>query len=144
MQKKLTIERDLGRILTALRNRIREKGFTQLEVQEVLGWGRSYISQLLTEQKTLRIEQILLILNVIDVDPADFWAELYQFGQFSDAPARRSRRPAPFAAEKESMLTDLHRIGGLVKGVVGVLVSKNLITTQDFDAAVERFKQANP
>ncbi len=35
------VERDLDRILTGLRNAIRERGFTQLEAQEVLGWGRS-------------------------------------------------------------------------------------------------------
>ena len=32
--------RDLDRHLTLLRNRIRQRGFTQLEVQEALGWGR--------------------------------------------------------------------------------------------------------
>ena len=39
-----TLERELDRVLTLLRNKIRERGFTQLEVQEALGWGRSYIS----------------------------------------------------------------------------------------------------
>ena len=51
------VDRDLDRILTLLRNRIRERGFNQLEVQEALGWGRSYISQLLTQQKSLRIDR---------------------------------------------------------------------------------------
>ena len=69
--------RQLDRVLTLLRNKIRERGFTQLEVQEALGWGRSYISQLLTKQKSLRVEQVLLILNVISVSPADFYAELF-------------------------------------------------------------------
>ena len=143
----INLERDLDRILTALRNRIRERGFTQLEVQEVLGWGRSYISQLLTKQKTLRIEQILQILNVINVEPEDFWGEIYQFGQFGDAPPSRRRQralPAAFEPAAESMLEDLRRIGSLVKGVVAVLVRKNLITEHDFDAAVQRFKRANP
>ena len=35
-----SIERELDRVLTLLRNKIREQGFTQLEVQEALGWGR--------------------------------------------------------------------------------------------------------
>ena len=69
-----TIERELDRVLTLLRNKIRERGFTQLEVQEALGWGRSYISQLLTKQKSLRIEQVLLILNVVGVDPGEFFS----------------------------------------------------------------------
>ena len=54
------VERDLDRILSLLRNRIRERGFTQLEVQETLGWGRSYISQLVTRQKSLRVEHVLM------------------------------------------------------------------------------------
>ena len=76
---KITVERELESVLTLLRNKIRERGFTQLEVQEALGWGRSYISQLLTKQKSLRIEQVLLILNVIGVDPSEFFGELYHF-----------------------------------------------------------------
>ncbi len=79
-----TVDRDLDRILNRLRNAIRERGYTHLEVQETLGWGRSYISQLLSRQKAVRIDQVLAILNVIDVKPADFWAEIYQFGKFSE------------------------------------------------------------
>ncbi len=95
-QSRSQIDRDLDRILTALRNRIRERGYTQMEVQEALGWGRSYISQLLTRQKTLRFEQILQILNVIHLDPAEFWDEIYQVGDtFSPAKPRRRRAPAP-------------------------------------------------
>ena len=34
--------------------------------------GGSYISQLVTRQKALRVEQVLLILNVIGIDAAEF------------------------------------------------------------------------
>ncbi len=71
------VQREVDRYLTLLRNKIRERGFTQLQVQEALGWGRSYISQLLTRQKALRIEQVLLILSVIGVDPREFFGEIY-------------------------------------------------------------------
>ncbi len=71
------VERELDRCLTLLRDKIREQGFTQLEVQEALGWGRSYISQLLTRQKNLRIDQVVMIMNVIGVEPAEFFGELY-------------------------------------------------------------------
>ena len=71
------IEREVDRVLTLLRNKIRERGYTQLEVQAALGWGRSYISQLFTRQKNLKVEQVLLMLQVIGVDPAEFYGELY-------------------------------------------------------------------
>lgn len=76
----MDVQKDIERALTLLRNKIRERGFTQLEVQAELEWGRSYISQLLTKQKGLRVDQILRILNVIGVDPADFYSELYHLG----------------------------------------------------------------
>ncbi len=45
----------------------------------------------MTKQKGLRVEQVLLILNVIGVDPAEFYAELYTPLGPTYAPAR----PAP-------------------------------------------------
>ena len=69
----ITVDREVDRYLTLLGNKIREKGLTQLEVQEALGWGRSYISQLVTRQKSLRLEQVLGILQVIGVDPGIFF-----------------------------------------------------------------------
>lgn len=75
----INVEKEIDRILTLLRNKIREQGFTQLQVQAELDWGRSYISQLLTKQKSLRVEQVLKILDVIGIEPAEFYAELYSF-----------------------------------------------------------------
>ncbi len=70
---------EVDRMLIALRNKIRERGFTQLKVQADLNWGRSYISQLLTKQKSLRVEQVLQILDVIGIPPAAFFSELFQW-----------------------------------------------------------------
>ncbi len=139
------VERELDRILNQLRNRIRERGFTQLEVQEVLGWGRSYISQLLTKQKTLRMEQILMILNVINVKPEDFWAEIYQFGPFGGKGTARRRRGARRPVEAPSLTAgaadvgaDLRRIELLYEGIVALLKQKNLITAPALADAIER------
>ncbi len=141
------VERDLDRILTGLRNAIRERGFTQLEVQEVLGWGRSYISQLLTKQKTLRIDQIVMILNVIEVKPRDFWAEIYQFGRFGAAGSTRRRRgatssvvAAPPSLNGSTPGAELRRMELLYEGIVTVLKRKNLIATSDLADAIARAK----
>ncbi len=69
------VEAEVDRYLTLLGNKIRGRGFTQVEIQDALGWGRSYISQLVTKAKALRVEQVLLILNIIRVDPAEFFVE---------------------------------------------------------------------
>ena len=70
--------RDITRYLSLLRNVIHESGWTQLEVQAQLCWGRSYISQLITGTKALRVDQVLSILKTIDVSPGEFFARLYR------------------------------------------------------------------
>ncbi len=151
-----SIEREIDRYLTLLRNRIREKGFTQLEVQEALGWGRSYISQLLTKQKTLRLEQVLLILNVIGADPATFFAELYPLAGAGGAPPTRQPYPvalnsstpecASWVAEPAEAYDrawssrdrqSLSELRSLVRGLVGLLVDKELIDLDDLTSAVK-------
>ena len=111
---------EVNRCLTLLRNKIREQGFTQLEVQAALGWGRSYISQLLTRQKNLRLDQVLLILSVIGVDPEEFFAELY---------------PAPFHARHfESRSNDsqkLDELRQLLRGLVDLLLEKGILSAED-------------
>ena len=82
-------DREVERVLDLLRDILRERGFTQLEVQDALGWGRSYLSQLFTRRKDLRVEQLLLILSVIGVGPGEFFARLYRRA----APRRRSPPP---------------------------------------------------
>lgn len=144
-------ERELDRVLTLLRNKIRERGFTQLEVQEALSWGRSYISQLLTKQKSLRVEQVLLILEVIGVKPGEFFGELYHFPQ-GETP-RRSGDVYPAHGMSGYGSSMIHEVTGdmeggefvrsfgelrsLLRGLVRLLVDKNLINVDDLTAAVK-------
>ena len=130
------VEAELNRYLTVIRNKIRERGFTQLEVQETLGWGRSYISQLLTKQKSLRVEQVLLILKVIDVDPEDFFAELYGWRE------RRFTAPEPpqaplEPAQAEAQQREILHLRGLLHGLVDLLNRKQMIDDEELRVAVE-------
>ncbi len=145
------LERELDRVLTLLRNKIRERGFTQLEVQEALAWGRSYISQLLTKQKSLRVEQVLLILNVIGVDPGEFYGELYQLPSADKmhrvddyAESRYGARPynpSTVAEIGEGTQGDSSRsfqeLRSLLRGLVRLLVDKNLINVDELTSAVK-------
>ena len=72
------VDAHVRRILSRLRTVISDQGFTQLEVQDQLEWGRSYISQLLTGQKSIRVDVMLLILDVVEVKPAEFFAEVFE------------------------------------------------------------------
>ncbi len=130
-----TAERDLDRCLTLLRNLIRKKGFTQLEVQQALGWGRSYISQLLTKQKELRYTQILLILDVIGVTPEEFFANLHPAWRLAPSSARRGRQPmraVPAAPE-----IDVRRLTAEMRGLVGLLQEKGHVTTDELAKAIQ-------
>ncbi len=133
-------DRDLDRILTRLRNLLRERGFTQMEVQDALGWGRSYISQLLTKQKSLRLEQVLMILNVVDAKPEDFFGEIYEFGK-----PRRPHRSAGHAKrspagdlDDSTPSAELGRLRWLLVGLVSLLKHKGLITASDLARAIEK------
>lgn len=124
-----TVDHEVNRYLTLLRDKIRDHGFTQLEVQEALGWGRSYISQLLTRQKNLRVEQVLLILSVIGSSPSEFFGELYTYG--SPYPVSYAAPPVP--PETAQALAKLRRE---LHELVDLLLEKQLITAEDLSEAV--------
>ena len=117
----VTVEREVDRYLTLIRNLVRSQGFTQLEIQEALGWGRSYISQLVTKQKALRVEQVLLILRVIGVDPREFFSELYRW------------HPGYSAAAGNDDFSELRRD---IHGLANLLLEKQLISLEELSAAV--------
>ena len=136
-----TVDRDLDRIVTLLRRLIRQRGFTQLEVQEDLGWGRSYISQLVNKQKSLRVEHVLMILKVIGVTPEDFFGEIYQFGDAYGS-AGGAGRAARSQDRGGSMLrADLDRSMGLLDGLISLLEQKKLIAASELSRAVERVRR---
>ena len=118
----LSIDHEVERFLTLIRNKIRERGYTQLEVQESLGWGRSYISQLLTRQKGLRVEQVLSMLDIIGVEPASFFAELYGSASIESAPQN---------AGVAELRRDLREMRTLLRGLVDLLVDNNLIQAEE-------------
>ena len=145
-------EKELDRVLTLLRNKIRERGFTQLEVQEALKWGRSYISQLLTKQKSLRVEQVLLILEIIGVDPGEFFAELYpppihMLGEYGVA--ARGRAPYnPSAVADGGVPADQRRsfeeLRDLLRGVVRLLIDKNVLDIDELTETVRGSQGPGP
>ena len=154
------VEKEIDRILTLLRNKIREQGFTQLEVQDKLEWGRSYISQLVTKQKSLRVEQLLMILETIGVEPQEFYVELYQL-QTSDprhqplefdvgaeigrilgtALVVDGRTPDDGAAGPEAFLTDYRTLRAMLRGLVQLLVEKEVVSTEEIIAATKAADQ---
>ncbi len=121
------LSREVNRYLTLLRNKMRDKGFSQLEVQDALGWGRSYLSQLMTRQKKLRVDQVLAVLDVIGVTPAEFFAELYWHAGVPPAVS-----PLPASAP---IPTDFAETRAMTQGLVKLLLARRIITPEDLAAA---------
>ncbi len=122
-----TVEREIDRYLVLLRNKIREQGFTQCEIQDVLGWGDSYISQLLTKQKTLRLDQVLSILQVIGIEPKEFFAKLH-------VPRAHVVRKRPTAVSGRSW-QELERLSTLLKSLADLLRKKGVFTAKELSRA---------
>ncbi len=126
------VDREVNRYLTLLSDKVRGQGFTQLEVQEALGWGRSYISQLVTKQKSLRLDQVLLILGVIGVEPSEFFTELYRPQQYY------ARAAPPMASNTAAVLgKELPKLNAYLKAVRGLLLDKGIISADELAAAVD-------
>ena len=140
-----SVEREIDRILLLLRHKIRERGFNQLEVQTKLDWGRSYVSQLLTKQKSLRVEQLLMILEAIGVEAREFFAELYPLPQPDAHVHHLDARAGPQGGasfdgalvSSRDFLQDYGEFRATVRGVVEVLVDKDFVTLEEIDTAVK-------
>ena len=125
----INAQEEVDRMLNLLRNKIRERGFTQLKVQADLQWGRSYISQLLTKQKSLRVEQVIQILEVIGIAPAEFFAELFKWTPEEGSPAKAGLAHDP--VHELEMRRKLDHLQSSLEGLVRVLVSKDLIAANE-------------
>ena len=125
----------MDRYLILLRNKIRERGFTQLEVQEALSWGRSYISQLLTRQKNLRLDQVLMILTVIGVKPEEFFAELYHLPR----PGWSKIPSGPSMEQRQTIALgkDFKEFEAILQGLTRLLVDKGIVASSELIAAAE-------
>ncbi len=134
----MIVDNEVDRYLVLLRNKIREKGFSQLQVQKELSWGRSYISQLLTKQKSLRVEQVLLILDVIGIDPAEFFAELYYYPGVSARYGNAGWRSP--SADEESTLQlaeSFEEMRAMMRGLVWLLIDKEMIDVDELADSVK-------
>lgn len=144
-------EDEIGLALDLLRFFINAQGFTQLEIQGLLGWGRSYISQLLTQQKTLRFHHLLVILRAIGTHPLDFFVRLYTGPQASGAKTRivfeRGSLLVPYrsfgslqtvgsGAEEIPMAEALRQERDVLATVIEVLESKKVIDREELAAAL--------
>ncbi|MCP4204696.1 MAG: hypothetical protein GY769_22540, partial [bacterium] len=61
MRSPQAVDERVAALLALLGEKIREQGFTELEVEETLSWDRTHIRQLAAGRKALHIEEVLSI-----------------------------------------------------------------------------------
>lgn len=120
-------QKEAERMLETLRRLIRERGITQLQIQRQLGWGRSYISQLLTKQKTLRVEPLLQIVDAIGMQPAEFFVEHFKAPPSEAEPAPASPNALSGAEIELELRRKLDHLQSCLTGLVRVMVERRLI-----------------
>ncbi len=119
-------DQEIERCLNLLRTKLKDQAFTQDEVQDAMSWGDSYVSQLLTKQKKLRVDQVLSILFVIGVEPREFYAELY------DLQEGLSRNGgSDTAGSIEELQRELKEHRRLTRSLVKLLVKKKVVTAKE-------------
>ncbi len=124
-----TVKRDLDRYRRLLGTKIRERGYTYLEVEDALGWCKSYISQLVHGYRKMRLEQVYLVLNVIGVEPEEFFGELY--------PLPLALPPEPPPHPSEDAAGKLAALAGDVRAVARSLIDQGVIEAQELADAVD-------
>ncbi len=80
---------------------------------------------------------MLMILNVIGVDPAEFFAELYGLPGPSTAWPMRPGNPPVDQGQGVDLRQELDKFRRLLEGLTGLLVGKQIVTSSDLRAVVE-------
>jgi hypothetical protein len=145
----MSTQKEVDRMLKLLREKIRDQGFTQLKVQEALGWGRTYISQLFRKQKSLRFDQILSIIQVVGIDAGEFFAEFYGLSRpeneggfyyysYPGPPGFTRPKPVPpMPAQVGADVEKLNELHKTVDAIKKVLLEKGLLQADEAGAAAK-------
>jgi transcriptional regulator with XRE-family HTH domain len=96
----MTIEDEVRRATKLLETVMQAAGLTRKDLDQRLGAGPGYVSQVLTGRMELKFRHILAVLRALDVEPSLFFQTLYP-----DA------RPATDQAVMEEFLKRFQKLG---------------------------------
>ncbi|MCP4658499.1 MAG: helix-turn-helix transcriptional regulator [bacterium] len=77
------VQGQLSHVFQQLQEQIRAQGFTQRQVQEILGWGQSHISSLIS-RRALRVDHVIAICDVIGVPPGELFGSVRPIDRSSE------------------------------------------------------------
>ncbi|HVR97289.1 MAG TPA: helix-turn-helix transcriptional regulator [Thermoanaerobaculia bacterium] len=96
----MTIEEEVRRATKLLETVMQAAGLTRKDLDQKLGAGPGYVSQVLTGRMELKFRHILAILKALDVDPGVFFQTLYP-----------ESRPSGDVAMMEEFLKRFQKLG---------------------------------
>ncbi len=96
----MTIEDEVRRATKLLETVMQAAGLTRKELDQRLGAGPGYVSQVLTGRMELKFRHILAILRALDVEPSVFFQTLYP-----------ESRPSSDAVVMEEFLRRFQKLG---------------------------------
>jgi len=96
----MTIDDDVRRATKLLETVMQAAGLTRKDLDQKLGAGPGYVSQVLTGRMELKFRHILAILRALEIEPSVFFQTLYPEG-----------RPASDTVVMEEFLRRFQRLG---------------------------------
>lgn len=72
-------------LLEELRRMIKRSEYSQRRIEELAGFSKGYLSQLLAQNLDIKVWHVLAILEVFDMPPGDLFARVYP--EDGDAPS---------------------------------------------------------
>ncbi|MGH7487716.1 MAG: helix-turn-helix domain-containing protein, partial [bacterium] len=113
----MTIDDEVRRATKLLETVMQAAGLTRKDLDQKLGAGPGYVSQVLTGRMELKLRHVIAILRALEVDPAIFFQTLYP-----------ENRPATDAAVMEEFLRRFQQMGFGPRPSAPVLDSQELGT----------------
>lgn len=101
---------EVDRVLEHLRRRIKRSDLSQRRIEELCGFSKGYLSQLLARNLDLKVWHVLAMLDVLDVTPPDFFLELYPSRQYPALEEFR-RMARPLSDDTDRLLEGLYQFG---------------------------------
>jgi transcriptional regulator with XRE-family HTH domain len=129
-------ENDVDRLRRALRHRIRDAGISLRVMENRLGMGTDYLSQLLRGSMDLKAKHIFALLAELGADPGEFFLELYPAAVLPHL--TQARMDEEFIAIRQDISIEV------IRNIVRTLKERGFISAEEADRLLEPFEMQPP
>jgi transcriptional regulator with XRE-family HTH domain len=136
MKPSRPVEEQVERLRRALRHRIRDAGVSMREMEDRLGMGRDYLSQLLRGSMDLKAKHVLGVLAELGADPGEFFAEL--FPSTLALHLDQARQDEEFIAIRQDISIEV------IRNIVRTLRERGFISAEEAARLLEPFEMQPP